>query len=100
LLNVYQEDIEELRKALLDTMILYKQLTPIWVLTKYDLFLTGFNHHNKIDKRNPYPVFAKYDPIIYYDKESATKTAIKHNLEFYLIDENENSNSFSDNNSI
>jgi hypothetical protein len=33
------------------------------------LFLSGFNHHNRILKKNPYPVFARYNPLIYYELE-------------------------------
>lgn len=35
------------------------------------LYITGFNHHNKILKTNAYPVFAKYSPITYYGLERA-----------------------------
>lgn len=31
------------------------------------LYLTGFNHHDKLNKENPYPVFSQYYPRIFYD---------------------------------
>ena len=31
------------------------------------MFVTGFNHHDKIGKTSPYPVFARFEPVIYND---------------------------------
>lgn len=40
-----------------------------------ELLVCGFNHKDKINKLHPYPVFAKQDPIIYYEKEKAKDVA-------------------------
>ena len=97
LLNAKMEDIEELRRSLIDCINYYGQVKPIWILKRKDLLLTGFNHHNKVDKKNPYPVFAHYDPIVYHSREQAENTARKYNLE---ILNDENSDSIFNHNSI
>lgn len=33
------------------------------------LYLAGFNHHDKLNKRSPYPIFSEYYPHIYFDEE-------------------------------
>lgn len=33
------------------------------------LYLTGYNHHDKLNKENPYPVFSQFYPKIFYDIE-------------------------------
>jgi hypothetical protein len=43
----------------------------IYTLKYGDLFLSGFNHHNKIEKTNPYPVFSRFFPHFYYEIEKA-----------------------------
>ena len=57
------------------------QHQKIYTLTLADtgLFLCGFNHHNKILKTNPYPVFSQYDPITYYELERAESTRDRFN---------------------
>lgn len=77
--ELHNMDIESLRSKFVEMMTMYEQ-KRIWVLTQGDLFLTGFNHHNKIDKTRPYPVFAKYEPIIYNEYDKAFNTANKYNL--------------------
>ena len=61
-------NVEEIRNQFLDWMVncTHKR---IYTLSHNGLFLTGFNHHNKIMKTNPYPVFSRYDPITYMDLE-------------------------------
>jgi len=55
----------------------------VYVLSYNRMFLTGFNHHNKIDRTNPYPVFANYEPIVYYDYNRAINTAEKYDLKMF-----------------
>lgn len=35
------------------------------------LMISGYGHHDKINKTNPYPVFARYFPHFYYEIEKA-----------------------------
>ena len=70
-------NIEEIRSSFLDWMVTYTHNRIYTVSNECGLFLTGFNHHNKILKTNPYPVFAKFDPHIYYSKDQAEIIARK-----------------------
>ena len=72
-------DIDKLRDKFVYLMSMYEQ-KRIYVLSHNRMFLTGFNHHNKIEKTNPYPVFANYDPLVYYDYDRAINTADKYDL--------------------
>lgn len=65
-------NMEELKPQILEWLVAYEH-ERIYTLTHKEsgLFLVGFNHHNKILKTNPYPVFAVYDPLTYYDEERA-----------------------------
>ena len=72
-------DIDKLRDKFVYLMSMYEQ-KRIYVLSHNRMFLTGFNHHNKIEKTNPYPVFANYDPLVYYDYDKAINTADKYDL--------------------
>ena len=65
-------DLQEIKSMFLDWMVnnLHKRIYTI-VNAEAKMFVTGFNHHNKILKKNPYPVFARYDPIIYFDRNEA-----------------------------
>jgi len=78
-------DVDELKSKILHWIVIY-QHHRIYTLTLANtgLFIVGFNHHNKILKKNPYPVFAKYDPITYFSLEYAENTRDKFN-EFELI---------------
>ena len=64
-------DIEEIRSSFLDWMVTYTHQRIYTISDESGLFLTGFNHHNKTLKTNPYPVFARFEPHIYYDLERA-----------------------------
>jgi hypothetical protein len=61
-------DLEFLKPKILEWFVLY-QHNKIYTLKlkNTNLFIVGFNHHNKILKKNPYPVFAYFDPLIYRD---------------------------------
>lgn len=61
---------EEYRDRFAEWMTLYEH-KKIYTLMYGDLFLAGFNHHDKINKINPFPVFAKFFPHFYYEKEKA-----------------------------
>jgi len=63
-------DPEEYRDTFLEWMVKYEH-KRIYTITYKGLFLSGFNHHNKIDKSNPFPVFAKYYPHTYYSLAKA-----------------------------
>jgi hypothetical protein len=65
-------NIDEIRDKFIDWLTSVEH-TKVYTITLKDtgLFVTGFNHHNKILKKNPYPVFARYSPIVYYDMDRA-----------------------------
>jgi hypothetical protein len=65
-------NIDEVRNAFNEWIEMFEH-TEIFTISIKDsgLFVTGFNHHNKILKKNPYPVFARYDPLFYYDVKRA-----------------------------
>jgi hypothetical protein len=73
-------NFEEIKQKFLEWMVLYTHQDIYTIsLNDTDLFLTGFNHHNKILKKNPYPVFARYDPIAYYELERAESVLERFN---------------------
>ena len=61
---------EEYRDKFVEWMTLYEH-KRIYTLTYGDLFVSGFNHHDKVNKLNPYPVFARFFPHFYYEREKA-----------------------------
>lgn len=65
-------DIEALQDLFANWMVNH-QHKRIYTVTDSEtgLFLTGFNHHNKILKTNPYPVFARFDPMTYMQESKA-----------------------------
>jgi len=73
-------DVEGIKQQILAWLVIYEH-EQIYTLQLEDtgLFVTGFNHHNKIMKKNPYPVFARYDPLTYYDVERAESTKERFN---------------------
>ena len=77
-------DVEGLKLTIKEWMDIYIH-QPVHVLKLKDteLFLTGYNHKNKILKKNPYPVFAKYDPLVFYSEEFASNT--KERFEEYPL---------------
>ena len=79
-------DLEALKPQILEWLVLY-QHTRIYTLGLADtnLFVVGFNHHNKILKKNPYPVFAEFDPIIYKELERAESTRDRFNTYDLII---------------
>jgi hypothetical protein len=44
-------------------------------LTGTDMYLVGYNYLNSEDAMGRFPVFAKYKPKVYFDKEYAVKLA-------------------------
>jgi hypothetical protein len=75
-----KHDSERLRAKIVEMMTMFEQ-KRVYVLVKGSFFLVGFNHHNKVDKQNPYPVFANYDPLVYENLEMAKNTAKKFDLQ-------------------
>jgi hypothetical protein len=73
-------DVEMLRSKFVELIDIYVQ-QRVYILSHKGLFVTGFNHHNKIDKFSPYPVFAYYEPMIYTNIEAAQNTARKFKLD-------------------
>lgn len=65
-------NIEEIKSYFIEWIAMFEH-TEIFTLSLEDtgLFVCGFNHHNKILKKNPYPVFSRYDPLFYYELERA-----------------------------
>lgn len=63
-------DPEQMREKFVEWIAMYEH-RRIYTLTYGDLFLTGFNHHNRLEKTNPYPVFSRYFPHFYYELEKA-----------------------------
>jgi len=58
------------RAVFAEWMAMYEH-KRIYTLRYGDLFLAGFNHHDKINRLHPYPVFARYFPHFYYELEKA-----------------------------
>lgn len=63
-------DPEAYRDKIAEWMAIYEH-RRVYTLVYEDLFLSGFNHHDKINKLKPYPVFARYFPHFYYELEKA-----------------------------
>lgn len=65
-------DLEEIKEKIIHWLNMFEH-KQVYAIKQKDsgLFLVGFNHHNKILKTNPYPVFANYDPITYFELERA-----------------------------
>jgi hypothetical protein len=67
--------VEEIKPKILEWMVMFQHEEIHTIKLKgTGLYLVGFNHHNKALKKNPYPVFAYYDPIYYYSLERAEDT--------------------------
>ncbi len=68
-------DMEYLKVNILEWLVKFNH-TRVYTLklADTDLFICGFNHRNKIDKTNPYPVFAKIEPLHYYKLEQVENT--------------------------
>lgn len=67
-------DLEDLKPKILNWMgIFTHQEIHALKLANTKLYVSGFNHHNKILKTNPYPVFSEFDPILYYSFEKAAE---------------------------
>ena len=80
-------EIETIKQAIVTWLVIYNHAQIYTLRLGFDgLFLTGFNHHNKILKKNPYPVFARYDPLTYYDIERAESTKQRFNEYNLLIE--------------
>lgn len=78
-------EVESIKQMILTWLVIYEHKNiHTLCLEDTDLFVTGFNHHNKILKKNPYPVFSRFDPIIYYELERAESTQERFN-EYNLI---------------
>jgi len=65
-------NLDEIKEKFLEWMVVFEH-KRIYTISLKDtrLLLTGFNHHNKLMKTNPYPVFAQFDPLTYHDLERA-----------------------------
>lgn len=51
-----------------------------------DMFLVGFNYINSEDSMGRYPVFAKFRPKVYFDKEYAVKLVESLNKDKYILE--------------
>jgi hypothetical protein len=61
---------DEQRSMFAEWLAMYEH-KRIYTLTYGDLFVAGFNHHDKLNKSRPYPVFARFFPHIYYEYDRA-----------------------------
>ncbi len=78
-------DVDALKAQVLEWMVMFEHPTIYTLSLKENgMFITGYNHHNKILKKNQFPVFARFDPIIYYNLEHAENTQERFN-EYNLI---------------
>jgi len=51
-----------------------------------NLYLSGYNHHDKLNRRRAYPVFSEFNPHIYYEKEKTLEIISKfsnNNVELF-----------------
>lgn len=73
-------DIKNLKADILEWLAMFNH-TRVYTLklAETDLFVCGFNHRNKIDKTNPYPVFARIEPLHYYKLEQVENTKERFN---------------------
>ncbi len=64
------EKIEQIRFIFQDWINNCTHL-PVWTvkIKNMRLYLTGFNHHDKLNRKSPYPVFSEFYPQIYYNEE-------------------------------
>ncbi len=68
-------DVESLKAQVLEWMVMFEHITVHTLsLKESGMFVVGFNHHNKILKLNPYPVFGRFNPTLYYEIERAENT--------------------------
>ncbi len=82
---IENQNIEEIKFFFVEWIAMFEH-TEIFTLSLKDtgLFVCGFNHHNKILKKNAYPVFARYDPLFYYEIERA-ESILEKFTEYNLI---------------
>jgi hypothetical protein len=72
---VHNMDVDALKVQILEWMVMFDHKTIYTLVLKENgMFVTGFNHHNRVLKLNPYPVFARFNPITYYELERAENT--------------------------
>lgn len=73
-------DLDTLKSSILEWKAIFTH-TRVYTLqlAETDLFVCGFNHRNKIDKTNPYPVFARIEPLHYYKLEQVENTKERFN---------------------
>ena len=64
---------EQLREKFIEWMEIYEP-KRVYTLWYGDLFLIGFNHHDKIQFLRPFPVFGRYFLTIYHKIEHAEDT--------------------------
>ncbi len=82
---VQNMDMEDLKPKILQWMTKF-QHKKIYTLSLKNskLFVVGFNHHNRMDHANPFPVFAFFYPLIYMSREKALEVQ-KRFKEYDLI---------------
>lgn len=61
---------DDYREMFIEWMSMYEH-RRIYTLMYGDLFVTGYSHQDKINKLQPFPVFARYFPHFYYEREKA-----------------------------
>ena len=76
-------DPEQHREKFVEWITIYEH-RKIYTLMHQNLFVVGYNFHDKLQKRNQYPVFAKYFPHFYYDIEKVEEL-VQRFKEYELI---------------
>jgi hypothetical protein len=77
-------NMDEIRHKFIEWIVMFEHSDIFTVsINGTGLFVTGFNHHNKINKTNPYPVFARFSPII-YDSANKAESIIERFSEYNL----------------
>lgn len=69
-------DLDSLKPKVIEWMQCFTH-NKIYALKLHNtsLYVCGFNHHDKALRINPYPVFAEFDPLTYYDLDAVKSVA-------------------------
>jgi hypothetical protein len=78
--SIEKMDVDAIKQKFVEWIEIFNHKRIYTLIDKESgMFVTGFNHHNKILKIDPYPVFSKYSPITYYELEKAELVQQKFN---------------------
>lgn len=72
-------NLDELKKGFIHWLKNYKHNTVYTIRLKENgLFLIGFDYHNKVNRTEPFPVFAKFNPMLFYTLTKAREESDKY----------------------